>query len=117
MFCQVLANGCGHGKTQVRIDINLTDTVFACFKEHVFRYPLSSVKLAAITVAFFYEGGNDRGGSVKDQGEVWQQVGDFFKTGEVKFRLSFEFVGTMACPDGNGQGIDTRSFPPSTSGL
>lgn len=56
VFYQVLTDGSGHCQAQVGIDVDFANTEFACLQQHVFRYALSAVQLAAVLVAFFNKG-------------------------------------------------------------
>ena len=99
VFYQVLTDGSGHCQAQVGIDVDFANTEFACLQQHVFRYALSAVQLAAVLVAFFNKGRDNGGSTVQNQRITRQQVGDFFQTCEVQFRFAFEFVSAMAGAD------------------
>ena len=110
MFCQVLADGSGHGQTQVSIDVDFADAEGAGFFQHIFRAALCAFDFAAKFVAFCHEFRQYGGSTMEYQGEAGQQVGDFFQTGKVQFGFAFKFVGAVAGADGDGQGVNAGAF-------
>ena len=47
---------------------------------------------------------------MKYQREAGQHIGDFFKTGKIKFRFAFEFISAVAGADSDSKGIDAGAF-------
>ena len=45
----------GHGKTQIRVDVDLADAVFGSFGNHGLRHTLRARDIAAVLVAFIDE--------------------------------------------------------------
>ena len=107
---EVFADGCRHGQTQVRINVDFADTESSRFQQHVFRNALGSVQFAAVLVAFFYERRNDGRSAMQYQRVTGQHVGDLLQTGEIQFRFAFKFVGAMAGADGNSQAVAAGTF-------
>ena len=52
VFYQMLTDRSSHCQTQVGINVDFANAEFAGLQQHVFRYALSAVQLAAVLVAF-----------------------------------------------------------------
>ena len=110
VFNQVLTDRSGHCQTQVGVDVDFANAEFASLQQHVFRYALSAVELAAVFVAFLNKGWDNGGSTMQNQRIARQQVGDFFQTSEVQLRFAFEFISAVAGADSDCQAVAAGAF-------
>ena len=110
MFHQILADGGGHGQTDVGIHIDLAYAHAGSLAQHVFRHAAGAAHLAAELVAGFHEFLGHAGGAVQHQRIAGQAFADLFQAFEVQLGFALELVGTMAGADGHGQGVAARAL-------
>ena len=74
MLVEELADGAGHGKTQVGVDVDLADGQLGCMTELLFGNTNSVGHLAAVFVDHLHILLGHRGGTVKNNGEAGQAL-------------------------------------------
>ena len=59
-FFEMFPNTCGHGKTQIGVDVDLADSGFCCFAQLILRNANGIRHMAAVIVDDFHVFRNDR---------------------------------------------------------
>ena len=121
MLSQIFADICSHGKTDVRIDVDLADGRFRCLTELVLGDADGVGHVAAVGVDHFDEFLGHGGGTMQDDGEARKTPGHFLQHIEPERRgyqnavfvsgalFGTELVGAVGCADGDGQGVAARA--------
>ena len=96
MFHQILADGGGHGQTDVGIHIDLAHAHAGSLAQHVFRHTAGAAHLAAELVAGFHEFLGHAGGAVQHQRDI-DLIADLCQTFKIKFWNHSFWICSMCC--------------------
>ena len=115
-----LADGCGHCKTAIGVDVDLADSALGGLAELLLGNTYCIGKLAAVCVDDIDILLGNRRGAVEDDREAGKLLLDLMKNVECEGRryqtaglgvagalLGLELVGTMGSSDGDGEGVAT----------
>ena len=115
MCNKVLADTCCHSKAKVRVDVDLADSGLRCAAELIFWDTDRIVKLAVVVIDDLDIFRNDRGCTMKDNGEFRNLLFNLSENIEAKFRwnenavciaralLWLELERTVTRADGDGE--------------
>ena len=105
MLGQVLAHGCGHGQTQVGVDVDLADSHLGSLSEHLLRNTDGAGHIAAVLVDLGDKFLRHRRSAVQNDGETGQTTAHFLQNVKAELGLGarLELEGAVAGADGNGR--------------
>ena len=78
VFSQEFPDFSSQSQSEVRIDVDLTNTVFGGLSYHVFRHALSAGDVTSVLIALIYELFQNCRSSVKHQRCIRYELVDFF---------------------------------------
>jgi hypothetical protein len=112
VFNKVLTDSSSHGKTTIRIDVNLADSALDSLADLVLGDTDGVLNLTTELVDGLYVLLRDRGRTVENDGEARDTLLNFVKDIKTKVGLCArrELDNTVAGTDGDSKGIDTSAL-------
>ena len=112
MLCEILADGSGHGKTEVAVDINLADCHACGLAEHILGHADSVGHITAVGVDHLNKLGDNGACTVEHDGEAGQTLFNFFENVKAELGLGagLELVCAVAGTDRDSEAVNSGAL-------